>query len=233
MVVAASTRRLLGGLFALTDLGPVRLKGFAEPLAAWRVEGEGRAESRFEAMHGQQPTTLVGREHEIGLLTDRWSAPTKARARWCCFRVSRGSGNRGSCARCANGSRTSRTRRSVITARRTTPTARSIPSLGSSNAPPASRETIGLRRRLDKLVALLSRSHRGARRGRAARGCPARDRDRAALPGTGADPAAPEAAHPQGTDRPSRGPGGPEAGARGLRGRALGRSPQPSRCSIS
>ena len=47
-----ATRRLVGGLFELTDLGPLRLKGFAEPLAALRVEGEGRAEGRFEALHG-------------------------------------------------------------------------------------------------------------------------------------------------------------------------------------
>ena len=66
------TRRLLGGLFELTDLGPRRLKGFAEPLAAWRVEGEGRAEGRFEALHGEQLTPLVGREHELGILLERW-----------------------------------------------------------------------------------------------------------------------------------------------------------------
>src|SRR4029453_4671653 len=42
VVVAASTRRLLGGLFELTDLGPQRLRGFAEPLAAFRVVGEGK-----------------------------------------------------------------------------------------------------------------------------------------------------------------------------------------------
>ena len=30
------------------------------------------AESRFEALHGQHLTPLVGREHELGLLLDRW-----------------------------------------------------------------------------------------------------------------------------------------------------------------
>ena len=49
VVISQATRRLVGGLFELADLGPQRLKGFAEPLAAWRVEGEGRAEGRFEA----------------------------------------------------------------------------------------------------------------------------------------------------------------------------------------
>ena len=54
VVIAASTRRLLGGLFELADLGPRRLKGFAEPLPAFRVVGEGHAEGRFEALRGQQ-----------------------------------------------------------------------------------------------------------------------------------------------------------------------------------
>jgi class 3 adenylate cyclase len=53
VVISQATRRLVGGLFELTDLGPRRLKGFAEPLAVWRVEGEGRAEGRFEALHGE------------------------------------------------------------------------------------------------------------------------------------------------------------------------------------
>jgi class 3 adenylate cyclase/predicted ATPase len=73
VVVAASTRRLLGGLFELTDLGPKRLKGFAEPLAAFRVEGEGPAEGRFEALHGQRLTPLVGREQELAILLERWA----------------------------------------------------------------------------------------------------------------------------------------------------------------
>jgi class 3 adenylate cyclase/predicted ATPase len=73
VVISQATRRLVGGLFELTDLGPQRLKGFAEPLAAWRVEGEGRAESRFEALHGEHLTPLVGREHELGILLERWA----------------------------------------------------------------------------------------------------------------------------------------------------------------
>jgi class 3 adenylate cyclase len=56
VVISQATRRLVGGLFELHDLGPQRLKGFAEPLAVWRVEGEGRAEDRFEALHGERLT---------------------------------------------------------------------------------------------------------------------------------------------------------------------------------
>ena len=49
VIISQATRRLVGGLFELTDLGPLRVKGFAEPLAAFRVESEGRADGRFEA----------------------------------------------------------------------------------------------------------------------------------------------------------------------------------------
>ncbi len=73
VVISQATRRLVGGLFELTDLGPTRLKGFAEPLAAFRVEGEGDAEGRFEALHGQRLTPLIGREHELAMLLERWA----------------------------------------------------------------------------------------------------------------------------------------------------------------
>jgi class 3 adenylate cyclase/tetratricopeptide (TPR) repeat protein len=73
VVVAASTRRLLGALFELTDLGAIRLKGFAQPLAAFQVVGEGRAEGRFEALRGGYLTPLVGREHELGMVLERWA----------------------------------------------------------------------------------------------------------------------------------------------------------------
>jgi class 3 adenylate cyclase len=35
VVIGAATRRLIGGLFEVDDLGPQRLKGVAEPLAVW------------------------------------------------------------------------------------------------------------------------------------------------------------------------------------------------------
>jgi class 3 adenylate cyclase/predicted ATPase len=73
VVISQATRRLVGGLFELADLGPLNVKGVATPLPAWRVDGEGRAESRFEALHGEHLTPLVGREHELGILLERWA----------------------------------------------------------------------------------------------------------------------------------------------------------------
>ncbi len=72
VVISLATRRLLGGLFDLEDLGRNRLKGFTEPLAAWRVKGEGLAEGRFEARQTAGLTPLVGRDEEIALLLRRW-----------------------------------------------------------------------------------------------------------------------------------------------------------------
>ena len=72
VAVSPTTRRLLGGLFEYADLGVHQFKGFPALIRAWRVLGSGRAESRFEARHAAGLTPLVGREHELGLLLDRW-----------------------------------------------------------------------------------------------------------------------------------------------------------------
>jgi class 3 adenylate cyclase/DNA-binding winged helix-turn-helix (wHTH) protein/tetratricopeptide (TPR) repeat protein len=72
VLIADTTRCLLGGLFDFEDLGCHALKGFTAPVRAWRVIGEGTAESRFEALRGASLTPLVGRGHELSLLLDRW-----------------------------------------------------------------------------------------------------------------------------------------------------------------
>jgi pimeloyl-ACP methyl ester carboxylesterase len=72
IVIAATTRRLVGAAFALDDLGEHRLKGLAEPVRAWRVTAIGRAEGRFEAARGARLTPLVGRDEELDLLVRRW-----------------------------------------------------------------------------------------------------------------------------------------------------------------
>jgi predicted ATPase len=71
IVVAASTRRLLGELFRLRDLGWHEVKGIAEPVAAWAVECVSESESRFEAGHVTGLPDLIGREDEIDLLLER------------------------------------------------------------------------------------------------------------------------------------------------------------------
>ena len=73
VVIAEDTRRLLGNLFELTDLGSKELKGIAGPMRAWSVLRPSSAESRFEALHATGLTALVGREEEMELLSRRWS----------------------------------------------------------------------------------------------------------------------------------------------------------------
>src|SRR6516162_8111496 len=71
VVIADGTRRQLGGLFEVDDLGPQALPGFAEAPRAWQVVGESGVVSRFEALR-TQATPLVGRDEELDLLRRRW-----------------------------------------------------------------------------------------------------------------------------------------------------------------
>jgi class 3 adenylate cyclase len=73
VVIAEDTRRLLGNLFELEDLGPKDLKGIAGPAHAWAALRPASVESRFDALHASGLTELVGREEELALLLRRWS----------------------------------------------------------------------------------------------------------------------------------------------------------------
>ncbi len=73
VVIAASTRRLLGDLFELNDLGAKELKGIAGPVRVWSVLRASSVAGRFEALHAGGLTDLVGREEESELLLRRWA----------------------------------------------------------------------------------------------------------------------------------------------------------------
>jgi class 3 adenylate cyclase/predicted ATPase len=72
LVISAATFQLLGGFFACQPLGTPLLKGFAQPLAVYRVLYESMARSRLEALGSTGLTPLVGREQEVRLLLERW-----------------------------------------------------------------------------------------------------------------------------------------------------------------
>src|SRR5215475_6430816 len=72
VVIADSTRRLLGNLFELRDLGHPELKGIAEPVQVSAVLRPSSVESRFEAFHQSGLTALIGRDEEIDVLLRRW-----------------------------------------------------------------------------------------------------------------------------------------------------------------
>lgn len=75
VLIAASTRQLVGNLFDCDDLGQMALNGISEPVPAWRVQGASSIESRFEALRA--PTTpLIGRDEELELLLRRWRQAT-------------------------------------------------------------------------------------------------------------------------------------------------------------
>ena len=73
VVVAESTRKLVGNLFDLEDLGAQDLKGISGPVRAWAALRPASVESRFEAFHATGLTELVGREEELEFLLQRWS----------------------------------------------------------------------------------------------------------------------------------------------------------------
>jgi class 3 adenylate cyclase/predicted ATPase len=73
VVIAESTRKLVGNLFEFQDLGAQDLKGIAGPVQARAVLRPSYVDSRFEAFHATGLTELVGREEELELLLRRWS----------------------------------------------------------------------------------------------------------------------------------------------------------------
>ena len=93
LVVADSTRRQIGKLFEIQDLGPQALAGFAAPPRAWRVVGDSGVVRRFEALRSGT-TPLVGRDEELDLLLRRWQQAKLGKGGWCWSRASRASANR-------------------------------------------------------------------------------------------------------------------------------------------
>ena len=73
MVLAESTRKLVGNLFELDDRGSQELKGITGAVRAWAALRPASVESRFDALHATGVTELVGREEELELLLRRWS----------------------------------------------------------------------------------------------------------------------------------------------------------------
>ena len=79
IVVSSATRAMLGDHFDLVDLGASELKGFAEPVPAWRVLSARDVESRFAATRTGNSAPLVGRQEEMGLLLRAWDGSSRGR----------------------------------------------------------------------------------------------------------------------------------------------------------
>src|SRR5215831_12804107 len=72
VVIAERTRKLVGNLFELDDLGARVFKGITEPVRVWAALRRSFVASRFEALRTTDLTPLIGREEESELLVGRW-----------------------------------------------------------------------------------------------------------------------------------------------------------------
>jgi class 3 adenylate cyclase/predicted ATPase len=72
VMIADSTRRLVGNLFDCRDVGMMDFKGIPDPVHVWQVLRPSAIESRFEALHPTALTPLVGRQDEIDLILGQW-----------------------------------------------------------------------------------------------------------------------------------------------------------------
>ena len=136
VVIADSTRKLLGNLFELEDLGTQDLKGIAGPARAWAVLRASSAEGRFEAMHATGLIELVGREEELEPLFRRWSKAKTGEGQVVLLSGEAGIGKSRSPTRCWNVSPANRIRDYATSAPRSTRTARFTRSSARWNVPP-------------------------------------------------------------------------------------------------
>lgn len=74
VTIADATRRRLGGLFVCLAVEPASGGMGPDALRAWRVLGKASTGSRFEALRALNVGPMLGREQELALLLERWSA---------------------------------------------------------------------------------------------------------------------------------------------------------------
>jgi class 3 adenylate cyclase/predicted ATPase len=72
VLCSGATHRLIRGQFRCTGLGPRKLKGVAQAVELFQVQGVGEVPSAIEAAGPAGLTPLTGRDHEINLLKERW-----------------------------------------------------------------------------------------------------------------------------------------------------------------
>ena len=81
VVIAVGTRALIGEHFDCADLGVHALKGFADPVRAWRVLAPRLVNSRFEAAQPVGVSPLVGRKEHLAWLLRLWQEATQHHGR--------------------------------------------------------------------------------------------------------------------------------------------------------
>ena len=83
VVIADGTRRLLGNLFELGDLGGKDVKGISGPVQAWAALRPSSAESRFEALHTTALTLSSAGTRKASCSYGDGSRQNAATAGWC------------------------------------------------------------------------------------------------------------------------------------------------------
>ena len=228
VVIADGTRRLLGELFELRELGPTRLKGFADPVRGFQVAR--RAPRRAAA---SRPADRAGRRPWSGA-TRSWRScssaggrPRPARARRCSWSARPASASPGWSGPCSTRSRARSTPRCATSARPTTPARRSGRSSSSSRFAAGLEPADAEAAKLDKLEALLRQGAEDVGEAvpliAALLGIDAGG----ALPGAGPHPAAAACPHAGRAGRAAPRARAPPPGADGGRGRALDRPHHP------
>jgi class 3 adenylate cyclase/tetratricopeptide (TPR) repeat protein len=72
IVISDATRQIARGLFTYRSLGALPLKGFTDPVPAWRVLRPNDVQSRFQARQFGGSGPFVGRQRELAMLVDSW-----------------------------------------------------------------------------------------------------------------------------------------------------------------
>jgi class 3 adenylate cyclase/flavin-dependent dehydrogenase/tetratricopeptide (TPR) repeat protein len=74
VVISGAVRHLARHAFEVEDMGLLALKGYDDPVRAYRVTGLRPETTRFAAQSGQAPAPMVGREDEYRRLAALWQA---------------------------------------------------------------------------------------------------------------------------------------------------------------
>ena len=225
VVIAESTRKLLGELFELVDLGPQKLKGVGGPTLAFAALRESSQANRFEALHPGGLAALVGRDAECELLLRLWAKAKGGRGQVALISGEAGIGK-------------SRLTAEFLERLPGEPHTRLRYFCSPQHSDSALYPVIGhieraanfareddAKTRLDKLEAVLSVLNVG--RGRCASGRDAVPSERRPLSHIGPRPAPTAAENACSVGPPDRRDCARNAGADGLRGRPLGRSFEP------
>ena len=85
ILAAAPTYRLAEGYFRFRSLGPLRIRGLAETIEGYVVEGEGTVVSRLEASLRRGVSPFRGREEELQALGECWERAAQKQGQAVCL----------------------------------------------------------------------------------------------------------------------------------------------------